>query len=80
MSALLASSVLPTLREESNHCKKSNLRKFKEYKIPEKKVNFDSIFPDGRVATSRKIFLVTGQAALYSTVSYNLGPSEENKK
>ncbi len=85
MSVLMASSVLPTLREESDHSKKSYLTNLKNL-ISEKKVNFDSFFPDGRFATPRKIFVVTGRVVLSKkklctrTVSYNLGPSEENKK
>jgi hypothetical protein len=82
MSVLLASSVLPTLREESNHSKKSNLTNLKNL-ISEKKVNFDSFFPDQRFATPRKIFVVTRDWSCYysySTTAYNLDPSEENEK
>jgi hypothetical protein len=61
---LLVSSILPTLREESNHSKKNPILQNLKNINSEKKDNFDSFFPDQRFATPRKIFVVTCRVAL----------------
>ncbi len=70
VSVLLASSVLPTLREESYHSKKNPILQNLKNINSEKKDKFGSFFPDRRFARSRKIFVLTGRDVLSSSWTF----------